>query len=358
MGLFKRGSVWWMNFVYQGKQHRKSTETEDPKLAKRIFDKVKGEIAEGKWFERLPGEDRTFEELMEKYMAEHSAINKAPRSHERDKSLKKHLVDFFGNSPLVKITPSLIAEYKTARRATGISPRTLNYELALMSHAFTLAIKEWEWVRENPVKKVSKEKVNNLIERWLTLEEENKLLESSLDWLKEIMSFAIATGFRESEILDLKWPLVDLSRRTITILEQKNQGPDTLPLNERALNILKERSRMRPDGTEFVFCTQKGTRIGSRNLLRAFYSALRKSKIEPLRFHDLRHTFATRLVQAGVDLYTVQKLGRWKNISMVMRYAHHYPESLRSGVEVLDRIGKKVSTNLAQYNEKGATASL
>jgi integrase len=358
MGLFKRGSVWWMSFIYQGKQYRKTTETEDKKLAQRILDKVKGEIAEGKWFERLPGEDRTFEELMEKYMAEHSAINKAPRSHARDKSLKKHLVDFFGNFPLLKITPSLIAEYKTARRGTGISPRTLNYELALMSHAFTLAIKEWEWVRENPVKKVSKEKVNNLIERWLTLEEENKLLESSLGWLKEIMSFAIATGFRESEILDLKWSLVDLSRRTITILEQKNQGPDTLPLNERALNILKERRRMRPDGTEFVFCTQKGTRIGSRNLLRAFYSALRKSKIEPLRFHDLRHTFATRLVQAGVDLYTVQKLGRWKNISMVMRYAHHYPESLRSGIEVLDRIGKKVSTNLAQYNEKGATASL
>jgi len=148
MGLYQRGAVWWMSFVHQGKQYRRSTETEGKKQAKRILDKIKGEIAEGKWFERLPGEDRTFKELMEKYMAEHSAINKAPRSHERDKSLNKHLVDFFGNSGLVEITPSLIAEYKTARRATGISPRTLNYELALMSHAFTLAIKEWEWVRE------------------------------------------------------------------------------------------------------------------------------------------------------------------------------------------------------------------
>ena len=348
MGLFKRGSVWWMSFTYQGKQIRKSTETDDKRLAKRIFDKVRGEVAEGKWFERLPGEDRTFAEMMTKYMEEHSARNKAPRSHVRDKSLRDHLVAHFGDLTLAEITPSRISGYKTKRRGEGASPRTLNYELALMSHAFNLAIKEWEWVRENPVAKVSKEKVNNLIERWLTLEEEKKLLDSSLDWLREIMIFGIATGFRQSEILDLKWSLVDLSRRTITILEQKNQGTDTLPLNERALNILKERSRKRPDGTEFVFCTQKGTRIGSRNLLRAFYSALRKSKIAPLRFHDLRHTFATRLVQAGVDLYTVQKLGRWKNISMVMRYAHHYPESLRSGVEVLDRIGKKFSTNLAQ----------
>jgi integrase len=98
-------------------------------------------------------------------------------------------------------------------------------------------------------------------------------------------------------------------------------------------------------------------KLGKRNLLRAFYSATEKSGIKTLRFHDLRHTFATRLVQAGVDIYTVQKLGRWKSISMVMRYAHHYPESLRSGVEVLDRIEKKVSTNLAQHKEKGVTAS-
>ena len=355
MGLFKRGSVWWMSFIYQGKQHRKSTETEDPKLAKRIFDKVKGEIAEGKWFERLPGENNTFEELMEKYMVEHSARNKAPRTHERDKSLKKHLVDFFGNWPLAEITPRLIAEYKSKRREEGAAPQTINNETSLMSHAFNLAINHWEWVKENPVKKVAKEKVNNLIERWLTLEEEQKLLASSPRWLKEIIIFAINTGLRLSEILDLKWPRVDLSRRTITILEeQKNKGRDTLPLSEGALTVLKERARVRLGGSKLVFSTSNSTRIGSRNLERAFYSALKKSGIETLRFHDLRHTFATRLVQAGVDLYTVQKLGRWKTISMVMRYAHHYPESLRSGVEVLDKL-KKVSTILAQSNDKGAT---
>jgi len=66
----------------------------------------------------------------------------------------------------------------------------------------------------------------------------------------------------------------------------------------------------------------------------------------------LRHTFATRLVQNGVDLYTVQKLGRWKTVSMVMRYAHHHSESLRSGINVMDRIGKKIITNLSQSQKK------
>ena len=84
--------------------------------------------------------------------------------------------------------------------------------------------------------------------------------------------------------------------------------------------------------------------MDARNLLRVFYPVMRKEDVKNFRFHDLRHTFATRLVQAGVDIYTVQKLGRWKTISMVMRYAHHHPESLRAGVEILDRVPLGVST--------------
>jgi integrase len=358
MGLYKRGSVWWMSFTYQGKQTKKSTETTDKQLAKRIYDKVKGEVAERKWFERLPGEDLTFKEMMERYMTEHSVRNKAPRSHNRDKSLRDHLVEHFGEMALVEIAPSQISEYKTKRREEGAAPRTLNYELALMSHAFNLAIKDWEWVRENPVKKVSREKVNNQIERWLTLEEQKNLLDKSSKWLQEIILFAVNTGLRQSEILDLEWAQVDLDRKTITILEQKNQGRDTLPVNESGLKVLKERSITRQSGIDHVFFNGNEKRIDDGDLRRGFYLAVKKAGLKHLRFHDLRHTFATRLIQAGVDLYTVQKLGRWKNISMVMRYAHHYPESLRSGVRVLDKIDKKIRTNLGQSKKQGATASL
>lgn len=294
MGLFKRGSVWWMSFVCDGKQIRRSTETDDKKLAQRIYDKVKGEVAERKWFEKLPGEDRTFGEMMERYMTEHSARNKAPKSHTRDKSLRDHLVKTFGDLTLLEITPNLISEYKTKRRGEGASPRTLNYELALMSHAFNLAIKEWEWVKENPVAKVSKEKVNNHIERWLTLEEQKNLLDKSPKWLQEIILLAVNTGLRQS-------------------------------------------------GIDHVFFNGNEKKIDDGDLRRGFYSAAKKAGLKHLRFHDLRHTFATRLTQSGVDLYTVQKLGRWKSIPMITRYAHHYPESLRSGVKVLDRIGKKLA---------------
>lgn len=348
MGLYKRGSVWWMSFSHHGEQFRRSTETEDKKLATRIFDKLKGDIAEGKWFEGLEGDHTTFRELMDKYMAEYSAINKAPRSHERDKGLRKHLDPVFGNIVLTEITPRQIAEYKVKRRQEGAAPRTVNYELILMGHAFNLALREWEWVKENPVSKVRKEKVNNFIERWLTHEEEAKLIEASPKWLQEIIIFAIHTGFRESEILDLTWKQVDFHRRTITLYEQKNKNVDTLPVSQTALQVLKQRYECMQGESLRVFLNQCGKRIFAQNLIRSFHGAIKKAGIERLRFHDLRHTFATRLVQNGVDLYRVQKLGRWKTTSMIMRYAHHYPESLRPGIETMDRCGSEAITNLSQ----------
>ena len=357
MGLFKRGQTWWMRFTYKGKQIRKSTETDDKKLAIRIYQKVMGEVAEGKWFEKLPGEEKTFRQMMEKYLVEHSARNKASSSHIRDKSLKNHLVQHLGELTLAEINPKLISEYKTKRIEQGASPRTVNYELALMSHAFNLAIKEWEWCKDNPVSKVSREKVNNSIERWLTDEEEERLLKASRKWLQELIIFALNTGLRQSEMLSLQWPQIDLFRKTVSILEQKNEGKDILPLNKKALDVLKLRAKIRHINTNLVFFTSKGTRVSARNLLRAFYIATKKAGIESFRWHDLRHTFATRMVQERVDIYTIQRLGRWKDISMVKRYAHHSSESLRAGVEVLDKVRKKISTNLAQSNEKGATAN-
>jgi len=240
-------------------------------------------------------------------MAEYSARNKAPKSHIRDRSLCAHLVSFFGEMELAEITPSLIAEYKTKRREEGASAKTVNNELILMSHAFNLAIRDWEWVK-NPVKKVSKEKVNNQIERWLTKDEEKRLLASSPKWLKEIIVFALNTGLRQSEILNLQWSQIDFKRKTLTIPEQKNKEKDTILLNKKALEILMVRWKLRknnPADSGYVFLNKNYNKLGARNLIRAFSSALEKAKIENFRFHDLRHTFATRLVQAGVDIYKV-----------------------------------------------------
>ena len=337
-----------MRLSYQGRQIRRSTDATDRKLAEKIYHKVMVQLAEGQWYPPDAGADKTVRDLLMRYLREHSEPNKAPTTHRCDQSRAQRLIRTFGDLMLKEMRPSLLAAYKATRRAEGAAAKTINHDLTLLGHAFQLAVKEWEWVAENPVQKVSKEKVRNLIERWLTAEEEQRLLVASPIWLQEIIVFAVNTGLRQSEILNLQWGQVDLFRRTITLLEQKNGGRDTLPVNAKTLDVLKARAKVRSRTTEYVFSNGAEHRRDARDLLRAFYPAMKQADVRRFRFHDLRHTFATRLVQAGADIYTVQKLGRWKTISMVQRYAHHHSESLRAGIEILDRAPAAISTILAQ----------
>ena len=344
-----------MRFTYQGRQIRRSTDVTDRKVAEQIYYKVRGLMAAGTWCEQPQRQDKTVTDLLERYLRDHSAPNKAALTHRRDRSLAAHVLRAFGDVPLDQLRPARLAEYKASRRAQGVAPKTLNDELGLLKHAYKLAIMEWEWVTENPVLKIAKEKVRNNIERWLTPEEEQRLLAVSPPWLQEIIVFGLHTGMRRGEILKLHWSQVDMARRTLTILEQKNGARDTLPVNATAMAVLQARLGVRTSSTEAVFMNGAGQAREARNLLRAFYPAMRKAGIVRFRFHDLRHTFATRLIQAGVDVYTVQKLGRWKTISMVLRYAHHQPESLRGGAEVLDRLRQEHSTQLAHSSTIGTS---
>lgn len=344
MGLYKRGSVWWMSFNFKGRQLRRSTETSNRKLAETVLAKVKNDLTEGRWFDIAEEKKRVFREMVERYLREHSSLRKAPRSHVRDVSASRHILPVFGDLLLTDITPKKIAEYKGKRRLDGAKPATINKELGLIRHAFNLAIKEWEWCRNNPMHRVSMEPVHNQIDRWLTLDEEERLLAASPAWLREVIIFALNTGMRQGEILSLQWRDVDFARSVLVVMKSKNRERRTIPLNGRVFKLLMEKQQGSLLKSGLVFTTSRGTRINARNLARAFYGAMEKGRIENFRFHDLRHTFATRLVQAGIDLYKVQRLLGHKTPAMTQRYAHHSPESLRDGVEALDKmIGNGVS---------------
>ena len=284
---------------------------------------------------------------MDKYMNEYSMLEKKPSSIKRERSIIKNLKAAFGERYVADIQTKDVNDYKIRRiRDDKVSKRTVNYELIVMGHAYTLAIEEWQWVRVNPAKNVKKFRVRNQIERWLSPGEEESLMKVSAEWLKDIIVFAIHTGFRQSEILDLKWEQIDIGRKTITISEQKNGGLDTLPLNVTALALLMRR-RAASEGSAWVFPDEAGQRMPNQLIQRVFRGAVKVAGVEKFRFHDLRHTFATRLVQIGVDLYTVAYLGRWKTLDMVKRYAHHNPESLRPGIEKLDAAMRPNITNLS-----------
>jgi integrase len=258
--------------------------------------------------------------------------------------LFKHLSGFFGGLTVAELTPARISEYKSFRRTEGAKPATLSRELEVLRHALNLAVREWEWLDRSPFEKIRIDKFNNKVERWLTREEEKRLLEVSPLWLREIIIFALNTGMRENEILSLQWPQVDLCRRTATLLETKNKEIRTAPLNQTVCQMLSVKGKIRHI-SGYVSTSQAGTKIDARNLLRAFYKAREEAKLEDVRFHDLRHSFATRLVQENIDLYVVQKLMGHKSITMTMRYAHHHSESLRHGVDILDTAGYNAEKN-------------
>jgi integrase len=344
MGLVKRGTTWWMSFMYQGQQVRRSTGTTDKRLAEAILGQVKGQIIEGRFFEKSDTQQRTLTELLERYISEH-AVRRA--NYPRELTSVKTLKAFFGNPMLDQVTPRRIVAYKNQRYTDGVKPATINRELATLKKAFNLARREWEWCTDNPVCRVSMERENNTRDRWLTVEEETRLLHAASPWLRELMLFAIHTGMRMGEILGLTWGGLDLFRRTVTVFKAKNGERRTIPLNQTALDLLKHKAGSRSVETELVFPSEAHTQLNASNISRSLNLALEKVKMTDFHFHDLRHTCATRMVQAGVDLYKVQRLLGHKSPIMTQRYAHHCPESLRDGVEALD-IGRAVSTNLAQ----------
>lgn len=337
MGLYRRGKVWWMTIIYDGGRVRRSTGTADRRLAQAILAKLQVQIIEGRFFETREEKQRTFGEMVQRYLQEVS-VTKAPGSTLRDRQCADHLLPCFGDKLVYQVSSKLLGEYKVKRRADGAAPATINKELGMVRHLFNVAIREWEWCRENPMHRVSMEPVHNARDRWLTADEEGRLLSVSPSWLQELITFALNTGMRRGEILGLKWQDVDLARGVLVVMKSKNKEHRTIPLNARVFELLVEKQSRRVKSQDLVFTTSSDTMRDERNLTRGFYVALEKSGVENLTFHDLRHTFATRLVHAGVDLYKVQRLLGHKSPVMTQRYAHHSPESLRDGVAVLDRL--------------------
>jgi integrase len=144
----------------------------------------------------------------------------------------------------------------------------------------------------------------------------------------------------------------------VTVFGEKIEERRGVPLTQKAFELLKARERARSNVRSlkgnFVFIHPGRTKVNFHTLRTAFEAAVGKAKIEDLRFHDLRHTFASRLAQSGTDPYTIQTLMGHKSFVTTQRYAHHYSESLRKGIAALDEFRQQTSefiTILSQSSE-------
>lgn len=344
--MFKRGGVWWTCIRYKGRKIQKSLETLDKRMAQAIEAKIRTQLVEGKFFEAPEGKEKTFRDLAEKYLLEWT-VKKTLRSQERDKGIFKiHLIPIFGNMLIADIGPKHISHYKQKRKEKGANSDTINKELGLMKASFNVAIREWEWINSNPVSKVRMEKTGQGRVRFLAQGEFEAIHDACEDWLRPIVVVARYTGLRMGNLLNLTWDQVNLFKRLIIIGKTKNDEPIGLPACNTLFEILKALNKVRALKSNQVFHTTLSPSSFKRKVQRAFKAACEKAMIEDFRFHDLRHDFASMLIQRGVDIYTVQVLLGHKDGRMTRRYAHLAAENLQFAVDVLDNPDYNLTTGV------------
>ncbi|MHC4196885.1 MAG: tyrosine-type recombinase/integrase [Planctomycetota bacterium] len=235
----------------------------------------------------------------------------------------------------------MIEKYKVDRAKT-VTKSTVNRELGTFSSMLSRAV-IWGRLDSNPLSKVKLFRVENRRERILSQEEESRLLGAAKDYFKPILITALHTGMRLSEILNLPWADVDLKHGAITVRNTKSGKDRKIPMNFLLKEVLSRQKRNSKG--QLVFPHPKtGKKI--QRIQETFHTTLRRAGIHGLRFHDLRHTFATRLVLNGVDLVTVQELLGHSNITTTTRYSH--PTTLTKTLAV-DTLTSGISSNDGHY---------
>jgi integrase len=342
MSLYQREKSWYYDFMYRGKRYRGCIGPVSKTIAKEIMAKKKAEAVEGRY--ELPSKKPSprLDEFVKEYFAYYQA-NRKPRSLQRHQTSYRALEATFGHQRLTDISPLDIERYKRQRQGTGVTGVTINRELAFLKNLYSKAL-EWGKVSENPVKKVRLYREDNARTRFLTDEEEASLLPCCGPQLKPLVVTALHTGFRASELLSLTWQDVNFRRGVVTVRAgyAKNGEARSVPMNNTLTMLLKS-GRLNAAEGDRVFCNRHGRPY--RSYRTAFETAVRRAGIEDFTFHDLRHTFASRLVMAGVDLPTVKELLGHKDITMTLSYAHLSSDHKQAAVRRLEQPVVKFPTN-------------
>lgn len=334
MRIYKRdGSPhWWVTWNGQdGKRHRRSSGTEDSKLAEALAAKWIKEGFLEQHFDKKP--DVAFSEALLRYAKVHKRDH--PRSFLRSTRYRlKHLQERFGEYNLSEITLAVVLEYMD-ERLDEVSLATVQKDASTLRAILNKAY--WEDLLDK-APRFPKFKRLKPRDRWLSLKEEERLVSAASSHLVPVIRFAVDTGGRLSELLRLDWRNVDLQNKRVRFTKTKNGEDRTVRLCNRAFATLAGLG-CKDSGPVFTY---KGRAV--QRVKTSFDTARRKANLEDVRFHDLRHTFASRLVQGGISLYEVMHLTGHKSLEMVQRYAHLAPDYQEGAIHVLNNIGHNLGT--------------
>jgi integrase len=298
----------------------------------------------------------TLAEAAERYLG----LKARKRTLAEDKRTLSHFKGVFGaDTPLTEITADRISDYKARRLAATrkirdtekhLSAAAVNRPLTLLRHLLRLAHEEWGVLEHVPKIRTEKEPQGRL--RWLTIDEAGRLLatcrKSKNKALADLVEFAMFTGVRRGEALGLTWDRVDRARGVIRLEVTKSGHRREIPLSSNADAVLAR--RWTPDAKGWVFGSRKWNAFRS-----AWEAALAGANIDGFRFHDLRHTFASWLVQRGRTLKEVQEALGHQTIAMTMRYSHLAPDHLRAAVAVLDGVLPSPQSEPIEVSAQGST---
>lgn len=262
------------------------------------------------------------------------------RSWQCDLSLiKNHILPNFGGMYMNEITKKDLHNF-ISRHIKTHAPGSVNRVLILIRYMFNLAIK-WEvpCITKNPTKDVNLLEENNKMERYLTVEETERLIEaiqqSQSPMLKYIVSMLILTGARKSEVLHAKWSEFNFEHRIWRIGMSKSGRARHVPMSDGLIKLLNLVPRHQ--NSEFLFVNpETGKRVV--NFFSAWNTARTRAALADVRIHDLRHSFASFLVNSGRSLYEVQRILGHTQIKTTQRYAHLSHDSLLSASNEVGKI--------------------
>lgn len=294
--------------------------------AKRWIQDTESAIRENRYFKTAKARKNTFGQLIDRYIQE-ELPKKAKNINQKPQLLwwKSEL----GEYTLADITPDKIAECRdkliNGKTDTGFvfAPATVVRYMAALSHAFTVSIREWQWLDDSPMQKVRKPGLPRGRVRFLDDDERKRLLEackaSNNEYLYLVVVLALSTGMRKAEILNLKWQDVDLKAKKLTVHKTKNKERKVVPLSSLALELMNR--HVRRIDTDHLF----PSRIDQHkpiDLRTPWETALKHAEITDFRFHDLRHSAASYLAMNGASLAEIAEVLGHKTLQMVSRYAH------------------------------------
>ncbi len=296
--------------------------------AKHWASQIETAIREGRHFKNQNSKKLNMGDVIDKYIIE--ILPRKPKSFKKQKSQLLWWKSQIGSYLLSDISTAIIAEQKnkllegiTSRKRKRSSATVTRY-LAILSHVFTIALKEWNLLENSPIKNLSRLKEPNGRIRFLNEEERRRLLEackkSENPYLFTIVVLAISTGMRQGEMLNITWKDVDFKNNRIILHETKNGEIRVVPLTGFAFKLLLELFKKRNFDSYLLFPGSDS--IKPIYIRTSWEKALKEANIEDFRFHDLRHTAASYLAMGQASLAEIAEILGHKTLSMVKRYSH------------------------------------